>query len=99
MSRKHSWLMMLVVVVLLIAACGPEMATPTPSSQAVNTNPPPTPGSEVVDTNPSPTAAPAGETPTSKPLVSSELPLESDDWHVLGALDAPVSITEYSDFQ
>jgi hypothetical protein len=95
MSRKHGWLLMLVVVALLVAACGPEMATPTPRVMG--------------DSESSSTAAPTGETaelePTAseteevKPSASPELPVAADDWHVLGSSDAPVTIIEYSDFQ
>jgi hypothetical protein len=95
MRRKHSWLLLLVVVALLVAACGPEMATPTPRV--------------VGDTESSPTAAPAGETAEpepsaseatgAKPSASGDLPVDSNDWHVLGSSDAPVTIFEYSDFQ
>ncbi|MGD2207278.1 MAG: hypothetical protein PVH17_10900 [Anaerolineae bacterium] len=91
MSRKHGWLISLVVVTLLVAACGPTMVTPTTK----------------VDGGDSPTAAPAGNTPaatqveepTSKPASSPELPVDADDWHVLGSPDAPVTIYEYSEFQ
>ena len=31
MRRKYSWLLMLLVVSMLVAACGPDMATPTPA--------------------------------------------------------------------
>lgn len=95
MSRKHGWLLVLVVVALLVAACGPEMATPTPRL--------------VGATEPSPTAAPAGETAEPEPSVTetagvqpsapAELPVDADDWHVLGSPDAPITIVEYSDFQ
>jgi hypothetical protein len=95
MSRKHGGLLVLVVVALLVAACGPEMATPTPRV--------------VGDTESSPTAAPAGETaepePSAsetadvKPPASGELPVDAGDWRVLGSSDAPVTIIEYSDFQ
>ncbi len=85
MRRKHSWLLLLAVVALLVVACGPEMATPTPRV--------------VGDTESSPTAAPAGETAESEPSASGDLPVDSNDWHVLGSSDAPVTIFEYSDFQ
>jgi protein-disulfide isomerase len=95
MSRKHGWLLVLLVVALLIAACGPEMATPTARVAS--------------DTESSPTAAPAGETaepePSAsetedvKPPASGELPVAADDWRVLGSPDAPITIIEYSDFQ
>ncbi len=86
MSRKHSWLITLLAVVLLAVACGPEMATPTP-------------GTKPADTSPPPTTVARGETPEAQPSPSDEVPEGADDWHVLGAPDAPVTIIEYSDFQ
>jgi protein-disulfide isomerase len=86
MSRKHSWLIALVVAALLVAACGPEMATPTA-------------GVEPVDTSPPATEALAGDAPETQPSTPAEMPVDTDDWHVLGAADAPVTIIEYSDFQ
>jgi protein-disulfide isomerase len=41
----------------------------------------------------------AGETSESQPAASAELPVDADDWHVLGSPDAPVTIVDYSDFQ
>lgn len=98
MSRKHGLFIVLVIATMLVAACGPEMSTPTPAD-------------EVVAEGPSPTEAPAGATavgeteasePTSaeaEPEPAGELPVDADDWHVLGSPDAPVTIIEYSDFQ
>ena len=93
MRRKHGLFIVVVLAALLVAACGPEMATPTPA--------------DVVVAEPSsPTEAPVGETPASNPTSASEepaaageLPVDADDWHVLGSPDAPVTIIEYSDFQ
>jgi protein-disulfide isomerase len=93
MTQKHGWLVVLVLVALLVAACGPQMATPTPS--------------EEVAASDSPTDAPVGKTPTAteeqeptqEPQAPADLPVNPDDWHVLGSPDAPVTIIEYSDFQ
>lgn len=95
MSRKHGWLLVLVVLALLVAACGPEMATPTAHVAS--------------DTESSPTAASAGQTAEPEPSAteteeaelptSGELPVDADDWHVLGSPDAQIAIVEYSDFQ
>jgi protein-disulfide isomerase len=76
MKRKHSWLLGLLVVALLVAACGPDMATPTPAAKPDEGD-----GSQAT--------APA----------RGELPVDADDWHVLGSPDAQVTIIEYSDFQ
>jgi protein-disulfide isomerase len=92
MARKHGWLIALVIAALLVAACGPEMATSTPADMigeggATSTSAP------VVKT-------PAGETVQPEPSSTvGELPVDADDWHVLGSPDAPVTIIEYSDYQ
>jgi protein-disulfide isomerase len=68
----------------------------------VDTSPSPTPGDAVADTSPSPTTALATETVESQSPTSAEqqpLPVDADDWHVLGSPDAAVTIIEYSDFQ
>jgi protein-disulfide isomerase len=86
MTRKLNWLLALLVVTMLLAACGPDMATPTPGSRP----------EEEADTQP--TASPEeGEEETASP--PGELPVDDDDWRVLGSTDAPVTIIEYSDFQ
>jgi hypothetical protein len=85
MGKGSGWLIALLVVALLVSACGPEMATPTPSTESAGASP-------------SATVEDAGETPDS-PAASAELPVDSDDWHVLGSPEASVTIIEYSDFQ
>ena len=93
MRRRHGLFIVIVIVTLVVAACGPEMATPTPVDRAAAE---PSSGEE----------APVGETPSSRPASASEEPagsgelqVDADDWHVLGSPDAPVTIIEYSDFQ
>jgi hypothetical protein len=89
MSRKHGWLVAVVVITLLVVACGPEMATPTPRSEPDSTEP----------TTTTATTATTGETSEPEPSLSGELPVDADDWRVLGSADAPVTIVEFSDFQ
>ncbi len=86
MRRKHGWLIALLTVALLVAACGPQMTTPTPRAESDEVSAPPT-------------GAPVGETAESGPSAPGELPVDADDWHVLGSPDAPVIVVEYSDFQ
>lgn len=86
MSRKNGWLLSLVVMAMLVAACGPQMATPTASTQAD--------ANETVKPEQS-TSEPEG----AQPSTSSEWAVNADDWHVLGSPDAPVTIVDYSDFQ
>ena len=86
MQRKTNWLIVLVVAALLLVACGPEMVTPTQGADSATiTSPPPTES--------------AGESPASPQPPSEEVPVDADDWHVLGSPDAPVTMVEYSDFQ
>jgi hypothetical protein len=85
MTRKHSWLLVLLVVAMLLAACGPDMATPTP-------------GAEPEEADAQPTEA-AEESPEATKPAGGEAPVDDDDWRVLGSADAPVTIFEYSDFQ
>ena len=94
MGKGSGWLIALLVVALLGAACGPEMATPTPSTESAGASP----SATVADASPPATAEDAGEAPDSPPM-SAELPVDPDDWHVLGSSDASVTIIEYSDFQ
>ncbi len=93
MKQKHSWLLVLMVAALLVAACGPEMATPTPGEKAAST-PSPTPATA----GKTPTAA-QGSTPTATPMSVTDLPVDATDWRALGSPEAPVTLIEYSDFQ
>ena len=92
MGKGSGWLIALLVVALLGAACGPEMATPTSSTESAGASP----SATVADASPPATAEDAGGTPDSRP---AKLPVDPDDWHVLGSPDAEVTIIEYSDFQ
>jgi|GEM_PF-1182832 len=96
MRLKYGWLVVLVVVALLAAACGPQEDAPTLGAQAT------TEQSEVAGTGETPPAA-TEEEPTEKPTggsaSSASLPVDEGDWHVLGSPDAPITIVEYSDFQ
>jgi protein-disulfide isomerase len=85
MRRVYGWLVVLVIVALFAAACGPKMATPTPV------------GAEVAEAP----AAEANVEDESEPQPSppEDLPVDEGDWHVLGSPDAPVTVIEYSDFQ
>ena len=86
MTRKLNWVLALLVVTMLVAACGPDMVTPTPISD---------PGEEA-DTQPTESA---DESPEATGPRAGDLPVDDDDWRVLGSADAPVTMVEYSDFQ
>jgi len=93
MRKRDGWLIAVVLVALLLAACGPQMATPTPEAAK------PSATSEGAQAAPTENAVAAGETPqTQSPSTGGAL-VNPDDWHVLGEADAAVTIIEYSDFQ
>jgi protein-disulfide isomerase len=95
MNRKKGWLAALSIVALLVVACGPTMTTPTPSG---NPDSGETPTTAPAANTPAPAVAPT-QTPTAEAVLPDDLPVSSDDWHVLGSADANVTIIEYSDYQ
>jgi protein-disulfide isomerase len=94
MGKKHGWLIALVILALLVAACGPTMATPTPGEETSSGNAPS--GTASVEKTPTSSQEPA---PTEPPASGGDLPVDEDDWHVLGWPDALVTIVDYSDYQ
>ncbi|MBN1659248.1 MAG: hypothetical protein JXA93_12645 [Anaerolineae bacterium] len=89
MSWRHSSLIVLVLVVLLVGACGP-MPTDSATPAEIGT---PTQAPADADTPAPATLAPEGPAPEPGQAV------DPDDYHVLGEPAAPVTIVEYSDFQ
>ena len=79
MTRRHSWLLLLLVATMLLSACGPELVTPT--------------------ARPEEATAPVEGGEESTALTMIDMPVDPNDWHALGAPDAPVTMIEYSDFQ
>jgi hypothetical protein len=100
MSRRLGLLIVFMTMVLLVVACGPEMATPTPSEVLDESGSTPTEVSAAeADTPESSPPASEVDTPESPPQASPELRVDADDWHVLGSPEASVTVIEYSDFQ
>lgn len=89
MKQKHGWMIALAIVVLLVAACGPQPATPTPKAAA---------GASPTAKAATTPVATAQVTPTTVPLDLGKLPVDPNDWHALGPADALVTIVEYSEF-
>lgn len=104
MNRRTGWFAALLIVALLVVACGPTMATPTTSDNPGGGQTPTAAlGSNTPTEAPvgdSPTVAPTqAQTPTVEAVSPGDLPVSADDWHVIGSPDAKVTIIEYSDFQ
>ena len=90
MKKRHGWLIALAIVVLLVAACGPQPATPTPKAAAGAS-----PTAKAATTAPAATAVPGASV---EPLDLGSLPVDPEDWRALGPADAKVTIVEFSEF-
>ncbi len=93
MKRKQGWLSALALVALLVAACGPQLATPTPKPPAGTTATAP------VAKTPTTPQATTQATATVQPVNPADLPVDPNDYHTIGQANAPVTFIEYSDFQ
>jgi hypothetical protein len=89
-------LLLTVLVLGLVAGCAGEAATPTPSPSPT-TAPATATAAPPVSATPSGPAACAAE-PFDFPTVPGVPPVTEED-HVHGPADAPVTIIEYADFQ
>jgi protein-disulfide isomerase len=93
MRLKQGWLIVLVVAVLLVASCGGSLEGATTAPEATQAQ------ATAAGSSDGQSAAAPEEEPAKTSTVSAVLPVDSDDWHILGSPDAPVTIVEYSDFQ
>lgn len=94
--RRVLWLPLLVVPLFLFTACNgtetqPEPATPTTAVTAPATQP--------TAAAPAPTAAAPSETPAGTSYSGVAQGLTPEGFPFLGAANAPVTLTEHSDFQ
>jgi protein-disulfide isomerase len=99
MRLRHGWLIVLVVAVLLVAACGGPLTGPTTAPEATQASEATQVPEAADESGEQDVAAASEEEPTEATAAPAELPVDSDDWHILGSPDAPVTIVEYSDFQ
>jgi hypothetical protein len=94
MKKTEGWLIALAIAALLVAACGPEMVTPTPQAAAG--------ASPTARATAAPVTTPqvtVQQTATIEPVDLAKLPVDPIDYRALGPADAAVKIIEYSDFQ
>jgi protein-disulfide isomerase len=92
-KQKHRWLIALAIVALVVAACGPQPATPTAKPAE------PTTGASPASQATVPAATKVAQpTAATVPLDLGKLPVDPNDWHALGPADAPVTVVEFSEF-
>lgn len=87
--RRVLWLPLLVVPLFLLAACGEAETQPEPAA----------PATQPTAAAPAPTAAAPSEAPAGTPYNGVAQGLTPEGFPFLGAANAPVTLTEHSDFQ
>jgi hypothetical protein len=100
MRKPALFTFMVVLILVLVAGCGGEAASPTPSPSP-SPSPPPAPATATAA--PPTSVGPSGpavcvDAPLDFPVVSDIPPVTEED-HVHGPADAPITIIEYADFQ
>ena len=94
MRKPALFSFMVVLMLVLVVGCGGEAASPTPS---------PTPAPATTTAAPPTSVSPSGpavcvDEPLDFPVVSDIPPVTEED-HVHGPADAPITVIEYADFQ
>ena len=99
-------LLLTVLLLGLVVGCGVELPTPSPSPTPTSlpTSPPsPTPASEAATAvPPASDTAPGSASCVAAPFdfpVESRIPPITEEDHVHGPADAPITFIEYADFQ
>ena len=87
--RCSLWLPLLVVPLLLLAACNGTETQPEPAA----------PATQPTAAAPAPTAAAPSEAPSGTPYNGIAQGITPEGFPFLGAANAPVTLTEHSDFQ
>ena len=98
MRKPALFSFMVVLMLVLVVGCGGEAASPTPSP-----TPTPAPATAAATAAPPTSVSPSGpavcvDAPLDFPLVSDIPPVTEED-HVHGPADAPITVIEYADFQ
>ena len=94
--RRVLWLPLLVLPLFLLAACNGTETQPLPSAPTTADT---APATQPTAAAPAPTAAVASEAPAGTPYNGVPQGLTADGFPFLGAANAPVTLTDHSDFQ
>ena len=97
--RRVLWLPLLVIPLFLLAACNGTETQPEAQPESAPTTAVTAPATQPTAAPPAPTAAAPGEAPAGTPYNGVAQGLTADGFPFLGAADAPVTLTEHSDFQ
>jgi len=92
-------LALLLIVLLLVVGCGKESASPTPTSIPIPTLLPSPPSDPEIPAAITPSGPATCELEPFDLPVESRIPPVTEEDHVHGPADAPITFFEYADFQ